>query len=77
LRPIDDVSAAFGQRAARFNASAIAVWGDPALDTANTAWTPEYADAMAPLSLTGGGYVNYMGSDKTPDRVLAAFGSER
>ena len=77
LRRIDDASAAFGQRAARYNASAIAVWEDPALDAVNAAWARGYADAIAPLSLTGGGYVNYMGSEETADRVQAAFGPER
>lgn len=77
LRRVDEASAAFGQRAARYNISALAIWEDPALDAANTTWARVTADAMAPFSLTGGGYVNYMGSEETPDRVQAAFGAEK
>lgn len=77
LRRIDEGSAAFGQRAARYNVSALAIWEDPALDAANTAWARACADALVPYSLTGGGYVNYMGNEETPDRVQAAFGAER
>jgi FAD/FMN-containing dehydrogenase len=77
LRRVDDGSAAFGQRAARYNVSGLAVWEDPTIDAANTAWAKGLADALIPYSLTGGGYVNYMGNEETPDRVKAAFGAER
>lgn len=77
LRRVDEGSAAFGQRAARYNISGLAIWEDPTLDAANTAWARGVADALVPFSLTGGGYVNYMGSEETADRVQAAFGAER
>jgi FAD/FMN-containing dehydrogenase len=77
LRRIDEGSAAFGQRAARYNVSGLAIWEDPERDAANTAWAKGFADALVPHSLTGGGYINYMGNDETADRVKAAFGPER
>jgi len=62
------VGAAFGQRAARWNASALAIWEDPALDDVAISWARRVADLVEPLSLKGGGYVNYS-TEETPDRV--------
>ena len=69
--------AAFGQRAARWNVSAIAIWEDPADDDRQIAWARAVADGLTPTSLTGAGYANYSPVDETPERIRAAFGSER
>ena len=69
--------AAFGQREARWNVSAIAIWEDPADDDTQIAWARDYADALRPSSLSGAGYANYAPVDETPERVRSAFGSER
>lgn len=69
--------AAFGQRDARWNVSGIAIWEDAADDAAQIAWARDYADALLPASLSGAGYANYAPVDETPERIRAAFGSER
>jgi FAD/FMN-containing dehydrogenase len=68
--------AAFGQRAARWNVSAIGVWEDAAEDDEQIAWVRDYIDAIQPASLTGAGYGNYA-MDETAERVGAFFGTER
>src|SRR4029078_3879710 len=47
--------AACGQRAATWNASALGVWDDPALDDSTIAWTRASADRFGTASLTGAG----------------------
>jgi FAD/FMN-containing dehydrogenase len=69
--------AAFGQRAAAWNASALAIWENPEVDDVAIGWSRRVADILAPASLTGGGYVNYAPVDETPNRVRAAYGPER
>ncbi len=69
--------AAFGQREARWNVSAIAIWEDAAHDDGEIGWAREVADGLRPSSLTGAGYANYAPVDETPDRVRRAFGDER
>jgi FAD/FMN-containing dehydrogenase len=69
--------AAFGQRAATWNASALAIWEDPADDDAQIAWARRAADRLAVGSLTGAGYANYAPVDETTERVRLAFGIER
>ena len=69
--------AAFGQRAARWNVSALAIWTDPTEDARQVAWARAAAEGLRPASLTGAGYANYASSDESTERVLAAFGSER
>jgi FAD/FMN-containing dehydrogenase len=69
--------AAFGQRAAAWNASALAIWESPDDDTKAIGWARRVADILAPASLTGGGYVNYSPVDETIERVKAAYGAER
>jgi FAD/FMN-containing dehydrogenase len=69
--------AAFGQRDARWNVSGIAIWEESADDAAQIGWARAYADALRPSSLSGAGYANYAPVDETPERVRAAFGSER
>lgn len=76
-RRIPDDSAAFGQRAAAANLSAIGAWLDPAQDAQQMAWVRRYADELLPHSLTGAGYVNYATPDEPHDRIRAAFGAER
>jgi FAD/FMN-containing dehydrogenase len=69
--------AAFGQREARWNVSAIAIWEDPAQDEAQVAWARAYTDALGEASLTGAGYGNYASGDETAERIHAAYGGER
>jgi FAD/FMN-containing dehydrogenase len=69
--------AAFGQRAATWNASALAIWDDPSLDDDHVTWARATADRMAIGSLTGAGYANYAPVDETIERVRLAFGNER
>lgn len=76
-RRIPADSAAFGQRGAAANLSAIGAWRDPAEDARQMAWVRGYADALLPHSLTGAGYLNYATPDEPADRVRAAFGAER
>lgn len=69
--------AAFGQRAAQWNISSIAVWEDVAQDALHIGWARAFTDALRPSSLSGAGYANYSPVDETPERVVAAFGTER
>ena len=72
-----DGGAAFGQREARWNVSALAIWEDPAADAEQIGWARRTVDALAPSSFSGAGYGNYSPVDETADRVRAAFGPER
>jgi FAD/FMN-containing dehydrogenase len=69
--------AAFGQRAARWNASALAIWESPEDDAVAIGWARRVAALLEPLSLSGGGYVNYSPVDESAERVMAAYGTER
>jgi FAD/FMN-containing dehydrogenase len=69
--------ASFGQRAANWNASALGIWDDPALDDSHIAWARASADRLAVGSLTGAGYANYAPVDESIERVRLAFGTER
>lgn len=69
--------AAFGQRGATWNASAIAVWEDAADDPAQIAWARASADRLGVGSLSGAGYANYSPVDETAERIRLAFGPER
>ena len=69
--------AAFGQRGARWNASALAIWEDPAVDEAGITWARAFADGLAPVSYSGAGYGNYASPDETPERIRAAFDADR
>jgi FAD/FMN-containing dehydrogenase len=69
--------AAFGQRAAAWNVSALAIWESPQDDEMAIGWSRRVNDIVAPLSLTGGGYVNYSPVDESAERVRAAYGDER
>jgi len=69
--------AAFGQRAAAWNASALAIWESHADDDRAIGWARRVAAMLEPASLNGAGYVNYAPIDETPARVRAAYGDER
>ena len=69
--------AAFGQRAARWNASALAIWESVDDDAVAVGWARRVADILGSASLSGGGYVNYSPVDESADRVRAAYGDER
>lgn len=69
--------AAFGQRAANWNATALGIWADPAQDELQVAWARRLADRLRPDSLAGAGYANYAPVDETPERVQATFGPDR
>jgi len=69
--------AAFGQRAARWNASALGIWESPDDDETAIGWVRRVNDLLAPSSLTGAGYVNYSPVDESQERVMAAYGPER
>ncbi len=68
---------AFGGRAARWNASALAIWESAADDEAAIGWARRVAELLEPSSLGGGGYVNYSPVDESIERVRAAYGAER
>jgi FAD/FMN-containing dehydrogenase len=72
-----DGGAAFGQRGARWNASALGIWEDPADDEANIGWVRRTADSFRPSSFSGAGYGNYAQADEPIERVRASFGDER
>jgi len=69
--------AAFGQRGARWNLSALAIWEDAAEDEAQIGWARRTAESFAPVSYSGAGYGNYAPSDETAERVRAGYGPER
>ena len=72
-----DGGGAFGQRAAEWNVSAIAIWESSGDDERAIGWARRVNEIIAPLSLTGGGYVNYSPVDETAERVKATYGPER
>ncbi|HEY4227764.1 MAG TPA: FAD-binding oxidoreductase [Candidatus Limnocylindrales bacterium] len=67
---------AFNQRSATWNASALAIWDDPAHDDAHVTWGRAAAERLAVGSLSGAGYANYASFDETIERVRLAFGSD-
>lgn len=69
--------AAFGQRQARWNASALSIWEHPSEDVSMIDWARRTAEALASASLSGAGYGNYASADESAERVRAAFGPER
>jgi FAD/FMN-containing dehydrogenase len=73
----EDGGSAFGQRGARWNVSAIAIWEDPADDEVQIAWARRAAAGLAPSSYSGAGYGNYAPVDETDERVRAGYGAER
>jgi FAD/FMN-containing dehydrogenase len=75
VRRVPEDSTAFGQRQARFNASALAVWEGPDEPDRHIRWVRDYADAIAPYA--SGGYVNYLADDASDDDVASAYGRQR
>jgi FAD/FMN-containing dehydrogenase len=71
---VPESSTAFGQRKARFNMSALAIWEDGAPDQ-HVRWAREYAAAVGRRAI--GGYVNYLAEDASPGDVAGAYGRER
>jgi len=69
--------AAFGQREATWNVSALGIWEDLAEDDAQIGWVRGFVDRIRPASLTGAGYGNYSSADESAERVKAAYGDER
>jgi len=72
---VPEDATAFGQRRARFNASALAIWEPSDTPERHIAWSRAYAAALAPLA--SGGYVNYLGDDATANDVARAYGEQR
>jgi FAD/FMN-containing dehydrogenase len=72
-----DGGSAFGQREARWNVSALAVWEQTDDDDAQIAWARSAAAALAPSSFSGAGYGNYAPVDETDERIRLGFGPER
>ena len=75
VRRVPDGDTAFGNRLARYNASALAIWEDPRGADRHISWARAYADALGPHA--SGGYVNYLGDDASPNDVAAAYGPSR
>jgi FAD/FMN-containing dehydrogenase len=73
---IPAASAAFGGRAAVANVTALAIWEGEENDEREIAWARRMADSVAPLSLRGGGYLNYPELNQSATRVQAAFSAE-
>jgi FAD/FMN-containing dehydrogenase len=69
--------AAFGHREARWNATALAIWETEVDDEAEIRWARSLAERLAPSSLAGVGYANYLAGDEPPDRLRLMFGSDR
>jgi FAD/FMN-containing dehydrogenase len=72
-----DGGAAFGQRDAGWNITALSIWDDPSLDPPMIAWARGLADGLLPSSFSGAGYGNYATADEPAERVRAAFGPQR
>jgi FAD/FMN-containing dehydrogenase len=62
-------------RAAAFNVSIMAVWGNADEDEAHITWTREAASILEPWSV-GAAYANYMEEDVPFDHVYASFGDD-
>jgi len=75
VRRLDGGETAFGQRNARYNASALAIWEDPPDSERHVSWARGYADALTPFA--SGGYVNYLADDASQADVTAAYGLKR
>jgi FAD/FMN-containing dehydrogenase len=75
VRRVPDEATSFGQRQARFNSSALAVWEGPDEPDRHIRWVRDYANAIAPHA--SGGYVNYLADDASDDEVASAYGRQR
>lgn len=70
---IPETHAAFGGRSAVANVTALAIWENATDDEAEIDWARRFADRVSPLSIRGGGYLNYAELDQSAARVSAAF----
>ena len=73
---VQNEAMAFNQREATVNASALAIWADPAADAEHAAWARRYATAIS-AEATGVEYVNYMSENTPLERLRAIFGPEK
>jgi FAD/FMN-containing dehydrogenase len=67
---------AFGGRSARWNATFINAWTDPADDDREIAVARAYSQGLAPWA-HGGGYLNYASEAAANDGLETEFGAER
>lgn len=73
-RGSDDM--AFNRQGVKFNASALAIWQDPAEDVAEIEWARAFAARLTDHSAHGASYLNY-GSEPAPeDKLAAVFGKQ-
>ncbi len=74
----DREATAFAHRDVEYSFLAIGVSADPAEGAKCARWAREFWGAMQPCS-TSGVYVNYLGreADEGPERIKAAYGSEK
>jgi hypothetical protein len=64
------------QRDSTYNLVIVSRWAEPGEAEANVAWARSTSAAAKPFT-TGQVYVNYIGAGEAPDRVRAAFGSDK
>jgi FAD/FMN-containing dehydrogenase len=74
---VPNESAAYNQRSARFNASALSIWETADDDGPNIGWARSYAEFLEPKTHGQAVYFNYLGHDEPLERVRAAFGAEK
>ncbi len=69
---------AFNHRGARYSLLIVGMWPDSSAKDENVNWVRGLRDALEPYS-SGGVYVNYLGqeADEGPERIKAAYGSEK
>jgi hypothetical protein len=75
VKRVPDSAMAFGSRDAKWNIHYLSLWGDPAADAENIAWTRELNGAMKQFA-TGRAYLNFLG-DEGQERIANAFGEEK
>jgi FAD/FMN-containing dehydrogenase len=76
VRRTPEDAMAFGERDAPWNIHFLAMWGDPADDERNIAWTRGLSRAMDAYKRKGRVYLNFIG-DEGQERVSNAFGPEK
>jgi FAD/FMN-containing dehydrogenase len=76
IQQVPKQAMAFDHRDANFEMSIIAHWTDAAADAANIGWAREVWTAAQPF-VSPAVYSNHMTADETPDRVRAAYGTEK
>jgi len=74
---VPDDATAFANRRAAFNLTGLSMWESPATDDDEIAWARAFGDGVAPHSIRGGGYLNYMSRDEPLERVKAAYGADK